>query len=197
MIWFGFITHLALLPPPPPFSLCIHLSPLTVFVQVFYDATTFISRRGTPTLPMVIPIMDHLDEVLTNNSLDDELEPAICAACRMGKKVLNKYYDRTDHSEMYRISMSALTIHASCSILIYFVAIVLHPAYKLEYFRNANWQPQWIQAAEDTVREEYERKYTAFDEAQADEDDDVMVVDNPRTVRHVLRSLHCVFSLSV
>lgn len=49
--------------------------------------------------------MDLIDEVLTNHTLNDEFQPSIRAACGLGKKTLNRYYNKTDESEMYRISM--------------------------------------------------------------------------------------------
>jgi hypothetical protein len=50
--------------------------------------------------------MDHLDEHLTSVVVSHKYDPAIRAAVRIGKKTLNRYYDRTDHSELYRIAMS-------------------------------------------------------------------------------------------
>lgn len=80
--------------------------PLTAPVQVFKDATLFFSR-STPNLTMVIPAMDHIDERLTNDSLNQDLEPSIRAAIALAKKTLNRYYSKTDQSELYRVTMSA------------------------------------------------------------------------------------------
>lgn len=33
--------------------------------------------------------------------------------------------------------------------------VVLHPGLKLEYFRQHEWQEEWIEQAENMVREEY------------------------------------------
>ena len=55
--------------------------------------------RLTPTLTMVIPAMDHIDETLTSQSLDSDYEPAIRAVLGLAKRVLNHYYSATDHSE--------------------------------------------------------------------------------------------------
>jgi hypothetical protein len=55
---------------------------------------------------MVIPAMDHINEVLTMQSHDSSLQPSIRAALGVAKKTLNKYYDKTDHSEVYRIAMT-------------------------------------------------------------------------------------------
>src|SRR5271154_3426232 len=54
---------------------------------------------------------------------------------------LNRYYATTDTSSAYRIAM------------------VLHPALKLEYFRVHNWKREWIRLAEQLVRDEYTKNY--------------------------------------
>jgi hypothetical protein len=77
---------------------------LSYWLQVFKDATLFFSR-STPNLTMVIPAMDYIDEFLTTASLKTTLEPSVHAALRIGKKMLNCYYDKTDNSEVYRIAM--------------------------------------------------------------------------------------------
>jgi hypothetical protein len=61
--------------------------------------------------------MDHLDEHLASASVNQKYDPAIRAAVAIGKKTLNRYYDRTDHSELYRIAMSKsnLCLHSSGS----------------------------------------------------------------------------------
>ncbi|KAF8886591.1 hypothetical protein BD779DRAFT_1420400, partial [Infundibulicybe gibba] len=101
-------------------------------LQIFKDATLFFSR-STPSLATVIPAMDHIDETLatraTNANPEEQIEPSIIAAILIGKKTLNRYYNKTDDSEVYRIAM------------------ILHPRHKLEYFRKAGWEPAWIAAA--------------------------------------------------
>jgi hypothetical protein len=39
------------------------------------------------------------------------------------------------------------------------VALVLHPGLKLEYFRQHEWEEDWIEQAENMVREEYIGSY--------------------------------------
>jgi hypothetical protein len=57
---------------------------------------------------MVIPAMDHIDKILTTDSLNKkEFESAICAALGLAKKMLNQYYNETDHTEVYRIAIGA------------------------------------------------------------------------------------------
>jgi hypothetical protein len=50
--------------------------------------------------------MDHIDETLTTSSLNNKYSPSIRAALSIGKKTLNRYYNVTDQSEVYRIAMS-------------------------------------------------------------------------------------------
>lgn len=75
------------------------------FAQIFKDTTLFFSR-GTPNLATVIPAMDHIDRVLaTSSNTPSKFSPAICAALAVGKNVINKYYNKTDYSEVYHIAM--------------------------------------------------------------------------------------------
>lgn len=39
--------------------------------------------------------------------------------------------------------------------------LVLHPRHKLDYFKMAKWDKEWIDAARQIVRDEFERTYKA------------------------------------
>jgi hypothetical protein len=54
-------------------------------IQVFKDATLFFSC-STPNLAMVIPAMDHINECLTNDSLNHNYQPCIWVALNLAKK---------------------------------------------------------------------------------------------------------------
>jgi hypothetical protein len=54
---------------------------------------------------MVIPAMDHIDRVLTTTSDSHRFSLSICAALVIGKNTINRYYNKTDHSETYHITM--------------------------------------------------------------------------------------------
>jgi hypothetical protein len=54
--------------------------------------------------------MDHIDRHLATAVTSNTYDPSIKAAVGIGKKLLNKYYSYTDHSEMYRIAMSSQTL---------------------------------------------------------------------------------------
>jgi hypothetical protein len=49
--------------------------------------------------------MDHIDEHLATAAIDNKYSLAIKAALAVGKKTLNRYYDKTDQSEVFRIAM--------------------------------------------------------------------------------------------
>lgn len=56
----------------------------------------------------VIPTMDIIDEKLTTDSLNHlSFEAPICATLGLAKKTLNQYYEKTDSSELYQITMGA------------------------------------------------------------------------------------------
>jgi hypothetical protein len=59
---------------------------------------------------MVIPAMDHIDEHLATATLSADYSKAIKAALAIGKATLNWYYNKKDHSEIYRITMGMFSI---------------------------------------------------------------------------------------
>lgn len=50
--------------------------------------------------------MDRIDEVLASNAIDFTFSISIKSALAIGKKTLNRYYSKTDMSDIYRIAMS-------------------------------------------------------------------------------------------
>lgn len=70
---------------------------------------------------------------------------------KLGQKKLDRYYSLTDSSAIYRIAM------------------VLHPGMKLEYFRQNEWEEEWIEQAENMVREEYIASYEKLEVAPVDD----------------------------
>ena len=51
---------------------------------------------------MVIPAMDHIDEILSLQSLDHQYDVSIRASLGLAKKTLNHYYSMTDMSVVYK-----------------------------------------------------------------------------------------------
>ncbi|RXW14793.1 hypothetical protein EST38_g11056 [Candolleomyces aberdarensis] len=112
-------------------------------LKVFKNTTLKFSSKST-NLPDVIPAMDQMHDALTSSMKDPKLNASIRSALSLGIDLLNKYYSLTDESEVYRI------------------AIVLHPSYKLRYFKKAGWDKDWMKTAEDIIRNEFKRVYADF-----------------------------------
>ena len=67
---------------------------------------------------MVIPAMDHIDEHLAMAALNADYPMPIKAALAIGKKTLNRYYNQTDHSEVFRIAMGMFFFHIQHGFLL-------------------------------------------------------------------------------
>jgi hypothetical protein len=109
-----------------------------------------------PNLANVIPVMDIINDRLTAKANDTTLSPAIRSALGLAKKTLNRYYSKTDNSEAYRIAMSMFIISFMLGADF---STVLHPQYKLQYFKDANWEAEWIKTAEELVHAQFEASY--------------------------------------
>ena len=104
--------------------------------------------------------MDHIDEHLATAALNLDYPLAIKAALAVGKATLNRYYNKTDHSEVYRIAMGMVISLIQMYIdSFYLCCSVLHPRHKLDYFKKAGWEQAWIDKAKEIVRAEFERSY--------------------------------------
>ena len=134
---------------------------LNLLLQVLKDATLYFSR-STPNLAMVIPAMDYIDTMFTTGLLKKEqLDPMICAAVGLAKRTLNRYYSLTDTSELYRIAMGTY-IHLSMALSpVDLSPTVLHPCYKLEYFKQAGWTLEWVATAQNLVRNTFKTSYVS------------------------------------
>ncbi|KAG1895975.1 uncharacterized protein F5891DRAFT_959346 [Suillus fuscotomentosus] len=147
-------------------------------LKILKDATLFFSR-STPSLATVIPAMDLIDDKLTSYLQDHKYLPAIRAAVCLAKKTVNRYYELTDTSEVYRIAM------------------VLHPRHKLSYFKNAGWEDEWVDTAEALVRDEFERSYehTIVNNDSTDNEDNGLGV--PEKLTKGDSSMVCFLSISL
>src|ERR1700724_231524 len=117
--------------------------------------------RGTPSIATVIPAMDHINEHIAMAAINNNYPLAIKAALAIGKKALNRYYDKTDHSEVFRIAMGMYESY--CIKLFSYLLLVLHPCHKLRYFKNAGWKDNWVKEVEEIVRSEFDRLYGSRD----------------------------------
>jgi hypothetical protein len=86
--------------------------------QIFKHGTLFFSRDA-PSISTVIPAMDHIDEYLAIACQNIKYSKAIRAALALGKQTLNCYYDKTDHSDVYRIAMGKL--FCTLQVILFFI----------------------------------------------------------------------------
>jgi hypothetical protein len=78
--------------------------------QVYKDATLFFSQDSVETIAHVIPTMDHINKLL-HNSDADPLNPSVKAALKFAHKSMDKYYSKTDMSNVYQIAMGILVVY--------------------------------------------------------------------------------------
>ena len=105
----------------------------------------------------MIPAMDRLDSHL-NPRTNQLYHPAIQATMELARKKMNHYYSMTDLSSAYQIAMGKQ--HAFLlSIIVFTLLSVLHPGLKLEYFRQEEWEDEWIDNETDLVRNAYVSRY--------------------------------------
>jgi hypothetical protein len=50
---------------------------------------------------------------------------------------------------------------------------VLHPRHKLAYFKNAGWEVEWIEAARQIIRDEFDRLYAPLPDVSDEEESEV------------------------
>ena len=77
----------------------------------------------------------------------------------MAKKTLNRYYNQTDHSEVYHITMGMLPSSFQCGSL-NLVLNGIASKFKLNYFCKAGWEQDWIDTAKVIVCFEFNHKYS-------------------------------------
>jgi hypothetical protein len=54
--------------------------------------------------------MDHIDSFLATAAKKKKYPRSVQAALAIGKKTLNRYYNKTDDSEIFRIAMSTTNL---------------------------------------------------------------------------------------
>ena len=59
------------------------------------------------------------------------------------------------------------TLFSYSSTFFSYIQLVLHPHHKLKYFKNAGWQDDWIEQAEEIVRTEFNLLYESLDTSWA------------------------------
>jgi hypothetical protein len=75
-------------------------------LQIFEDITRLFSRAEVPLVYEVIPMLENLEDQLTNIRNDASLPDVIRIAAIAALIVVGKYYALTDDTEVYRIAIS-------------------------------------------------------------------------------------------
>ncbi|KAJ7805428.1 hypothetical protein B0H14DRAFT_2199988, partial [Mycena olivaceomarginata] len=81
-----------------------------------------------------ISAMDTIDDILQSQG-DRKLQPAVLreVALALGRATLQRYYQKTDASDIYRL------------------ALVLHPSFKLDYYRTNGFDSDWFSDTENIL----------------------------------------------
>ena len=69
--------------------------------------------------------MNHIDKHLATAALNPDYPLAIKAALAVGKATLNRYYNKTNHSEVYQIAMG--TVILLIQVYIDFLPLLFSP----------------------------------------------------------------------
>jgi hypothetical protein len=84
---------------------------------MYKDATLFFSQDAVATIAHVIPTMDQIDAMLSSSSTKPLLS-SVKHALSFARKIMDKYYSKTDLSNVYRIAMGmVLMVSHLCSLL--------------------------------------------------------------------------------
>ena len=104
--------------------------------------------------------MDTIDCTFTTASMDGaQFSLPMKVALDLGKRILNKYYNLTDESEIYRASIGMLCIIACQTCLSNFSILVLHPSLKAQYFKDNKWPQEWQDEAIEITRRVFDHDY--------------------------------------
>ena len=74
---------------------------------MYKEATLFFSHDAVATIAHVIPTMNQINTMLSSSSTEP-LSPSIKHALSFVRKIMDKYYSKTDLSNVYRIAMGML-----------------------------------------------------------------------------------------
>jgi hypothetical protein len=77
--------------------------------KIYKDATLFFSQDQVSSIANVIPTMDRIDALLSDTTTEP-LSPSVKHALTFARKSINKYYSKTDLSNVYRIAMGMFIV---------------------------------------------------------------------------------------
>jgi len=80
----------------------------------------------------------------------------------LGKCIINKYYNLTDESEIYCVSIGNFSSFQCFSVITNIFNIVLHPSLKARYFKANKWPQEWQDEAIKITRRIFDEDYKDF-----------------------------------
>ncbi|KIJ27720.1 hypothetical protein M422DRAFT_190652, partial [Sphaerobolus stellatus SS14] len=105
--------------------------------ELFKNVTLRMSKKDVATIHQVIPIHDTIRTGLDKICEEEKLLKAICIAASNGFEISDKYYSLTDDS------------------IVYF----MHPSYKLAYFKQQQWEKEWMDRVLEIVNGIWKNRY--------------------------------------
>ncbi|KAL0570740.1 hypothetical protein V5O48_011221, partial [Marasmius crinis-equi] len=120
---------------------------LLPLLQQYRDATLELETNKRPLLFEVIRYMDAINNILEDFINNMGNATILCWGVALGLTVLDKYYAKTDETMLYQGAM------------------IMHPRYKLSYFRKEKWPQDWIDAVVKSVKALWTDYYKPQDEA--------------------------------
>ncbi|KIJ43404.1 hypothetical protein M422DRAFT_119269, partial [Sphaerobolus stellatus SS14] len=109
--------------------------------ELFKDVTLWMSKKDVATIHQVIPIHDIIHTSLNKICEEEKLLKAIRITTSNGFEISDKYYSLTDDS------------------IVYHVAMVMHPSYKLAYFKQQQWEKEWMDRVLEIVNGIWKNRY--------------------------------------
>ena len=108
--------------------------------------------------------MDTIDRAFTTASMaNEDFCLPVKLGLELGKRIINKYYNLTDESEIYRVSIG---IPFKCFLYSFTVSdifiLVLHPGLRMWYFKTNKWPQEWQDEAVSITQRVFDDDYKDF-----------------------------------
>ena len=104
--------------------------------KAFKTATNYLCAAGYPTLTTAVPVYNYLIDALEDYRDNRENVDVIRAATRAALEKIQTYYSKTVAD-------------------VYAVTTILDPRFKLQYYKENDWEQRWIDEAVESFRNAY------------------------------------------
>ena len=99
-----------------------------------------MQSAGVPLVSSVIPRIDDLVRAINDFKDDQANHPAVRSAAMQGLVILNKYYQMTDESFVYRVAMGKSILPTCCDVI---NEILLKPSFLALSFAISMTKAGW------------------------------------------------------